>query len=69
MKFFKDTKLILNKASEVLPEEATLINISRGAYEVKLQAIYHEYLYQLTYLYDSNTYSLCTFKNITIKEV
>lgn len=69
MKFFKDTKLILNKASEVLPKEATVIDISRNAYEVKLQAIYHAYLYQLTYLYDSNTYSLCTFKSISIKEV
>lgn len=53
----------------MLPEEAALININRGAYEVKLQAIYREYLYQLTYLYDSNTYSLCTFKSISIKEV
>ena len=69
MKFYRDTKLILKKASEVLPEEATLININRNAYEVKLQAIYHEYLYELTYMCESNTYSLCTFKNITIKEV
>ena len=69
MKFYKDTKLILNKASEVLPKDATLININGSAYEVKLEAIYHEYLYQLTYLCDSNTYSLCTFKSISIKEV
>lgn len=69
MRFCKDTKLILKKASEVLPEEATLININGGAYEVKLQAIYHEYLYELTYMFDSNTYSLCTFKSISIKEV
>lgn len=69
MKFCKDTKLILSKATEVLPKEATVININRSAYELKLQAIYHAYLYQLTYLYDSNTYSLCTFKSISIKEV
>lgn len=69
MKFCKDTKLILNKASEVLPKEATVIDISGNAYELKLQAIYREYLYQLTYLYDLNTYSLCTFKSISIKEV
>lgn len=69
MKFCKDTKLILKKASEVLPEEATLINIDVGAYDIKLQAIYHAYLYQLTYMFDSNTYSLCTFKSISIKEV
>ena len=69
MKFYKDTKLILNKASEVLPKEAKLITIDRNAYQVNLQAIYHEYLYQLTYMFDSNTYSLCTFKSISIKEV
>ena len=69
MKFCKDTKLILNKATEVLPREATVLTIDRSAYEVKLQAIYREYLYQLTYLYDSNTYSLCTYKSVSIKEV
>lgn len=69
MKFCKDTKLILNKATEVLPREATVLTIDGSAYEVKLQAIYREYLYQLTYLYDSNTYSLCTYKSVSIKEV
>lgn len=69
MNYCKDTKLILKKASEVLPKEATLINIDGDAYDVTLQAIYHEYLYRLTYMFDSNTYSLCTFKIISIKEV
>lgn len=69
MKFYRDMKLILKKASEVLPEEASLININRGAYEVKLQAIYHEYLYELTYMYDSNTYSSCVYKSVSVKEV
>lgn len=69
MKFCKYTKLILNKATEVLPKEATLININGSAYEVKLEAIYHEYLYELTYLYESNTYSLCVYKSVSIKEV
>ena len=69
MKFYRDTKLILKKASEVLPEEATLININRNAYEVKLQAMYHEYLYELTYMCESNTYSLCVYKSGSVKEV